>query len=192
MMNVPAGTEEAVRPPEETRRPAARRMRAVPVREKEIHVKVNGKETAARVEARLLLVDFLRNTLGLTGTHEGCDTSNCGACTVLLNGSSVKSCSVFAIQADGAEITTIEGLAAGGAMHPVQQAFMENHGLQCGFCTPGMIMQAYWFLRSNPEPTEQEVRRAISGNLCRCTGYKNIVKSVMAAAQKLRSGEGKQ
>jgi carbon-monoxide dehydrogenase small subunit len=153
---------------------------ARPVR---VTVTVNGREESKEVEPRLLLVHFLRDTLGLTGTHVGCDTSNCGACTVLLNGDSVKSCTVLAAQADGAEVTTIEGMAGdNGDLHPLQQAFWEHHGLQCGYCTPGMIMAAADLLKRNPHPSEEEVREGLAGNLCRCTGYHNIVKAVMAAA----------
>jgi carbon-monoxide dehydrogenase small subunit len=152
---------------------------ARPVR---VTVTVNGREESKEVEPRLLLVHFLRDTLGLTGTHVGCDTSNCGACTVLLNGESVKSCTVLAAQADGAEVTTIEGMATDGELHPLQQAFWEHHGLQCGYCTPGMIMAAADLLQRNPQPSEEEVREGLAGNLCRCTGYHNIVKAVMAAS----------
>jgi len=149
-----------------------------------VHVKVNGKDYEDIVESRMLLVTFIRERLGLTGTHVGCDTTNCGACTVIFNGRSIKSCSTFAVQADHAEILTIEGLAKdGGKLHPIQEEFWENHGLQCGFCTPGFIMQAYWFLKENPNPSEEEVRQGISGNLCRCTGYQNIVKAIMEAAK---------
>jgi carbon-monoxide dehydrogenase small subunit len=149
---------------------------------------VNGETRESDVEPRLLLVHYLRETLGLTGTNIGCDTSNCGACTVLLDGEAVKSCTVLAAQADGAELTTIEGMAADGARHPLQEAFQENHGLQCGYCTPGMIMAAADLLERNPSPTEEEVRHGLEGNLCRCTGYHNIVKAVMAAAE--RGGAG--
>jgi carbon-monoxide dehydrogenase small subunit len=155
---------------------------ARPVR---VTVTVNGREESKEVEPRLLLVHFLRDTLGLTGTHVGCDTSNCGACTVLLNGESVKSCTLLAAQADGAQVKTIEGMASNGDLHPLQQAFWEHHGLQCGYCTPGMIMAAADLLERNPRPTEDEVREGLAGNLCRCTGYHNIVKAVMAA-----SGQG--
>ena len=151
-----------------------------------ITVNVNGESREADVEPRLLLVHFLRDNLGLTGTHVGCDTSNCGACTVHVNGESAKSCTMLAVQADGAEIRTIEGMADGATLHALQQAFWDQHGLQCGFCTPGMIMQASWLLAQNPEPSEEEIRVGISGNLCRCTGYVNIVKSVQYAAAKLR------
>jgi len=154
-----------------------------------VKVRVNGKESTKEVEPRLLLVHFIRDALGLTGTHVGCDTTNCGACTILLDGKSVKSCTMFAVQVDGREIMTIEGMqAADGELHPIQKAFWENHGLQCGYCTPGMVMQAAWLLRENPNPTEQEIRLGISGNLCRCTGYQNIVKSVQEAAKAMQTG----
>ena len=144
---------------------------------------VNGQTVSRDVEPRTLLVHFLRDHVGLTGTNVGCDTSSCGACTVHVNGESVKSCTMLAVQADGQEVTTIEGLAsAEGELHPMQKAFQENHGLQCGFCTPGMVMAATSFLKENPHPTEAEVRLGLEGNLCRCTGYHNIVKSVLAAA----------
>jgi carbon-monoxide dehydrogenase small subunit len=133
----------------------------------------------------LLLVHFIREALGLTGTHVGCDTSNCGACTVLLNGKPVKSCTMFAVQADGTEIMTVEGLIKDGALHPLQEGFKEEHGLQCGFCTPGMLMSSYALLQKNPEPTDEQIRWGISGNLCRCTGYQNIVKAVQYAAKKM-------
>ncbi len=147
-----------------------------------VSLTVNGRPYRAEVEARMLLVYFLRDALRLTGTHVGCDTTSCGACTVLVNGRPVKSCTMFAVQADGADILTVEGLARDGQLHPLQKAFAQHHGLQCGFCTPGMLMTAYAFLQENPNPTEEEVRRAISGNLCRCTGYMNIVKAIRAAA----------
>ena len=148
---------------------------------------VNGRRRTADVEDRDLLVDLLREKLRLTGTHVGCDTSQCGACTVLLNGAAVKSCSMFAAQAEGAKVTTIEGLAkADGPLHPIQQAFHEEHGLQCGFCTPGMVMTLHEFLRRNPDPTDPEVRAALGGNMCRCTGYQNIVASALNAARKMR------
>jgi aerobic carbon-monoxide dehydrogenase small subunit len=143
---------------------------------------VNGEPREAEVEARTLLVHWLRDNLGLTGTHVGCDTSNCGACTVHLNGEAVKSCTVLAAQVDGAEVTTIEGLGTGDDLHPLQEAFWQEHGLQCGFCTPGMIMAAADLLERNAAPDEQQVRHALEGNLCRCTGYHNIVKAVLAAA----------
>ncbi|MBI3942082.1 MAG: (2Fe-2S)-binding protein [Chloroflexi bacterium] len=151
-------------------------------------VKVNGKTYSGEVEPRQLLVYYLRDNLRLTGTHVGCDTSQCGACTVLVNGEAVKSCTMFAVQADGAEITTIEGLAQNGNLHPLQQGFWEKHGLQCGFCTPGMILTAYELLQRNPNPSEQEIRHGLEGNFCRCTGYHNIVKAVEYAAEKMRSG----
>jgi carbon-monoxide dehydrogenase small subunit len=144
---------------------------------------VNGERRESDVQPRLLLVHYLREVMGLTGTHIGCDTSNCGACTVLVDGESVKSCTVLAAQADGAEITTIEGMSSNGELHPLQKAFWEQHGLQCGYCTPGMIMAAADLLERNPHPTEEEVRHGLEGNLCRCTGYHNIVKAVMAAAE---------
>ena len=148
----------------------------------QISLTVDGAQVSDDVEPRMLLVQYLREKLGKTGTVIGCDTSNCGACTVHLNGSSVKSCNVLAVQADGAEVTTIEGLAQNGQLHPVQEAFRECHGLQCGFCTPGMIMQSVDLLKENPSPSEEEIRLGLEGNLCRCTGYHNIVKSVLAAA----------
>jgi len=152
-----------------------------------VRVTVNGAPYEHDLEPRLLLVHYLRDVLGLTGTNVGCDTSSCGACTILLNGDSVKSCTVLAVQADGAEVKTIEGMAgSGGMLHPIQEAFSEHHGLQCGFCTPGMVMAAASFLEEHPDPTEAEVREGLEGNLCRCTGYHNIVKAVLAAA---RSGE---
>jgi aerobic carbon-monoxide dehydrogenase small subunit len=153
-----------------------------------VHTVVNGESRESDLEPRLLLVHYLRDVLGLTGTHVGCDTSNCGACTVLLDGEAVKSCTVLAVQADGAEVTTIEGMARDGALHPLQEAFREHHGLQCGYCTPGMIMAAADLLERNPHPTEEEVRHGIEGNLCRCTGYHNIVKAVMAAAEQGGAG----
>ena len=154
-----------------------------------ISLTVNGTPREADVEARLLLVHLLRDTFGLTGTHIGCDTSNCGACTVHVDGVSAKSCTRLAVQADGAEIRTIEGMADGAALHPLQQGFWDQHGLQCGFCTPGMIMQAAWLLARNPDPTEDEIREGIAGNLCRCTGYVNIVKAIQQAAVELRAAE---
>jgi aerobic carbon-monoxide dehydrogenase small subunit len=152
----------------------------------QIHVKVNGVEQKAEVESRLLLVHLLRETLSMTGTHIGCDTTHCGACTVLLDGQPVKSCTVLAVQADGREVTTVEGLEKDGQLHPVQEGFWQEHGLQCGFCTPGMMLTSYALLQQNPDPSEGEIREAISGNLCRCTGYVNIIKSVQYAAAKLR------
>ena len=147
-----------------------------------VSVTVNGVPREADVEPRTLLVYFLRESLGLTGTNVGCDTSSCGSCTVLLDGESVKSCTLLAVQTDGREVTTIEAMASNGDLHPIQEAFHRNHGLQCGFCTPGMIMATASFLKENPAPTEEEVREALEGNLCRCTGYQNIVKSILDAA----------
>jgi carbon-monoxide dehydrogenase small subunit len=149
----------------------------------EVTVTVNGAERTADVEPRMLLVHLIRERFGLTGTHIGCDTSNCGACTVHLDGEAVKSCTILAVQADGTDILTIEGLATNGELHPMQEAFRQNHGLQCGYCTPGMVMAAVGLLDENPHPTEAEVREGLEGNLCRCTGYHNIVKSVLAAAE---------
>jgi aerobic carbon-monoxide dehydrogenase small subunit len=149
-----------------------------------VRLNVNGTEHELDVEPRLLLVHALRDQLGLTGTHVGCDTSNCGACTIHMNGEAVKSCTVLAVQADGAELTTIEGLGTEDNLHPMQEAFWNNHGLQCGYCTPGMIMSATALLERNPNPSEEEVRHGLEGNLCRCTGYHNIVKSVLDAASK--------
>jgi aerobic carbon-monoxide dehydrogenase small subunit len=151
-----------------------------------ITVKINGVEHTQSVEPRLLLVHFIRDVVGLTGTHVGCETTNCGACTVIFNGKAIKSCTMFAVQANGGAIQTIEGLAKDGQLHPIQQAFWDNHGLQCGFCTPGIIMETYWFLHENPDPTDEQVRAGLSGNLCRCTGYQNIVKSVKAAAREMK------
>lgn len=159
----------------------------VPVRR--VTVRVNGQARTADIEPRLLLAHMLRQGLGLTGTHTGCDTTNCGACTVLFDGRPAKSCTVLAVQADGHDITTVEGLATASELHPIQEGFKEEHGLQCGFCTPGMMMSAKALLDKNPDPTEDEIRWALSGNLCRCTGYQNIVKSVMWAARKMRGGE---
>ena len=147
-----------------------------------VSVSVNGEQRSADVEDRTLLVYFLRETLGLTGTNVGCDTSTCGSCTVLLDGESVKSCTLLAAQADGREITTIEGMADGDQLHPIQEAFHRNHGLQCGYCTPGMVMAAASYLQENPTPTEEDVRESLEGNLCRCTGYQNIVESILDAA----------
>ncbi len=152
-----------------------------------VSLEVNGREVSADVEARTLLVDLLRRELRLTGTHVGCDTSQCGACVVHVDGRAVKSCTMLAVQAEGARVTTIEGLAPPGALHPVQAAFRAHHGLQCGFCTPGMIMTAVELLRRNPSPTEEQIREGLEGNICRCTGYHNIVKAVAAAAQALRT-----
>ena len=153
-----------------------------------VHLKINGQEREAGVEPRLLLVHFIRETLGLTGTHVGCDTSNCGACTVVLDGKTVKSCTMFAVQADGVELLTVEGLFQEGKLHPLQEGFKQEHGLQCGFCTPGMLMSAYALLQKNAQPTESDIRWGISGNLCRCTGYQNIVKAVQYAAGKMAQG----
>src|SRR5689334_15925123 len=153
-----------------------------------INVKVDGVSYSDEVEPRTLLVHYLREQVGKVGTVVGCDTSNCGACTVDLDAQSVKSCTVLAVQADGSEVTTIEGLAENGALHPMQQAFHDNHALQCGYCTPGMIMQSIDLLGDNPDPSEQEVREGIEGNLCRCTGYQNIVRAVQDAAQKMKPG----
>ncbi len=151
-----------------------------------VSMTVNGKAVSAEVEARTLLVHYIREKLGLTGTHVGCDTSQCGACVVHLNGKSVKSCTVLAVQAEGAKVTTIEGLATDGQLHPMQAAFKENHGLQCGFCTPGMVMSAIDLVRHNPSPSERDVREWLEGNICRCTGYHNIVKAILAGAQAMR------
>jgi len=154
-----------------------------------VSVTVNGVAREAEVEPRTLLVYFLRETLGLTGTNVGCDTSSCGACTVLLDGESVKSCTLLAVQVEGREVTTIEGLATDAEMHPIQDAFHRNHGLQCGYCTPGMIMAAASFLQENPDPTDEQVRESLEGNLCRCTGYQNIVKSILDAAGSMAGAE---
>jgi aerobic carbon-monoxide dehydrogenase small subunit len=153
-----------------------------------IRIKVNGTDMEADVESRLLLVHCIRDVFGLTGTHIGCDTTHCGACTVHLDGKPIKSCTLFAVQADGCEITTVEGLEQDGKLHPVQEGFWQEHGLQCGFCTPGMMMTSVALLKEKPNPSEDEIRLAISGNLCRCTGYVNIVKSIQYAAQKLGQG----
>jgi len=153
-----------------------------------IKVTVNGVEQSSEIEPRLLLVHYLRETLRLTGTHIGCDTSHCGACTVVMDGRAVKSCTVFAVQADGRSITTVEGLEQDGKLHPLQDGFFQEHGLQCGYCTPGMLMTGIVFLKENNNPTDDEIRHAISGNLCRCTGYVNIVKAYQYAAQKMREG----
>jgi carbon-monoxide dehydrogenase small subunit len=151
-----------------------------------VEVTVNGQVRSAEVEARMLLAHFLRQTLGLTGTHIGCDTTSCGACCVLVDGVPVKSCTMLAVQASGAELTTVEGLADGGQLHPIQQAFHEEHGLQCGFCTPGMMLTSVALLEENPSPTDEEIRWALSGQICRCTGYQNIVNAVQAAAKSMR------
>jgi carbon-monoxide dehydrogenase small subunit len=157
-----------------------------------ITLTVNGESRDADVEPRLLLVHLLRDVFGLTGTHIGCDTSNCGACTIHVDGQSAKSCTMLAVQADGRSLTTIEGMANGAALHPLQQAFWDQHGLQCGFCTPGMIMQAAWLLGQNDEPSEAEIRDGISGNLCRCTGYVNIVKAIQQAAAEMQAAAATQ
>ena len=154
----------------------------------QIRLKVNGVERSAEVPARLLLVHFIREVLSLTGTHIGCDTTHCGACTILLDGKPVKSCTLFAVQANGREVMTVEGLEQDGKLHPVQEGFFQEHGLQCGFCTPGMMMSGYALLQQNSDPAEMDIRKAISGNLCRCTGYMNIVKSIQFAAKKLQEG----
>ncbi len=153
------------------------------------HVKItiNGTLYEADIPARLLLVHFIREVANLTGTHIGCDTTSCGACTALINGTPAKSCTIFAVQVDGAEVMTVEGLEQGGKLHPIQEGFYEEHGLQCGFCTPGMMLTAVAFLKENPSPSDDEIRRAISGNLCRCTGYVNIVKAIQYAGQKMRA-----
>jgi carbon-monoxide dehydrogenase small subunit len=151
-----------------------------------VSMTLNGKSVSAEVEPRTLLVQLLRERLNLTGTHVGCDTSQCGACVVHVNGHSVKSCTMLAVQADGAKVTTIEGLAKNGKLHPMQEAFRENHGLQCGFCTPGVIMSALDLVARNPDPSEREIREWLEGNLCRCTGYHNIVKAIKAGAQAMR------
>ncbi len=153
-----------------------------------INVKVNGEEHSAEVEPRMLLVHFIREVLRLTGTHIGCDTSHCGACTVVVDGRAVKSCTMFAVQANGRELLTVEGLEQDGKLHALQEGFFQEHGLQCGYCTPGMLMTGYVFLKGNANPTEDEIRHAISGNLCRCTGYVNIVKAYEYAAAKLAEG----
>jgi len=151
-----------------------------------ISVTVNGDKHEQEVEPRLLLVHYLREVLGLTGTHIGCETSQCGACTVFFNGASVKSCTMFAVQADGGDVLTVEGIATDGELHPIQEGFWEEHGLQCGFCTPGMIMSSYQLLKDNPNPSEEEIRHAIDGNFCRCTGYQHIVNAVASAARKIK------
>jgi aerobic carbon-monoxide dehydrogenase small subunit len=155
----------------------------------DISLSVNGVPQRRAVEPRLLLSDFIRHELGLTGTHVGCEHGVCGACTVLMDGNAVRSCLVFAVQADGAEVTTVEGLAAGAELHPLQEAFRDAHGLQCGFCTPGILMSMVPFLRDNPSPDEPQIREALSGNLCRCTGYQNIVEAVRLAAERMGGGD---
>jgi carbon-monoxide dehydrogenase small subunit len=152
-----------------------------------VSMNVNGQAVTREVEPRTLLVEFLRQNLGLTGTHVGCDTSQCGACVVHVDGRSIKSCTMFAVQANGSEVTTIEGLAKDGQLHPMQEAFREHHGLQCGFCTPGMIMSAVDLVKTNPNPSDHEIREWLEGNICRCTGYHNIVKAISAAAAQMRS-----
>ena len=156
---------------------------------KEITITINGEQHTLEVEPRLLLVHLIREKLSMTGTHIGCDTSNCGACTILLDGKSVKSCTILAVQANGKQIQTVEGLATAEGLHPLQEGFKENHGLHCGFCTPGMMMRAVELLEKNPNPTEEEIRWGISGNLCRCTGYNNIVKAIQYASAKMRGVE---
>ena len=151
-----------------------------------VNIEINGSNITREVDSRVLLIHFIREELQMTGTHIGCDTSSCGACTVLMDGRSIKSCTLFTIQANGKSLTTIEGLESGGKLHPLQEGFHEEHGLQCGFCTPGMIMRAVEILEKNPNPTEEEIRWGISGNLCRCTGYVNIVKSIQYAAEKMQ------
>ena len=167
----------------------SRRKAVPPSREIGVRIRVNGEVHRSEIEPNLLLVHYLREVVGLTGPNVGCDTTNCGACTVLLNGVNIKSCTIFAVQADGADVTTVEGLASGDSLHPLQEAFREKHGLQCGYCTPGMIMSAYALLGRNPNPSDEEIRRGIAGNLCRCTGYVNIVESIKLAAEKMR-GKG--
>ncbi len=156
-----------------------------------VKVTVNGVAHSHEVEPRLLLVHLLRDVLGLTGTHVGCDTSNCGACTILMNGKAIKSCTLLAVQADGASLTTVEGLAQDGNLHPIQEGFWEEHGLQCGFCTPGMMMTALDLLQRTPDPTEEQIRMGLEGNLCRCTGYQHIVNSIQHAARKMRGAGAK-
>jgi aerobic carbon-monoxide dehydrogenase small subunit len=156
-----------------------------------VKITVNGVAHAHEVEPRLLLVHYIRDVLGLTGTHVGCDTSSCGACTILMNGKSIKSCTLLAVQADGAQLSTVEGLAQDGKLHPIQEGFWEEHGLQCGFCTPGMMMTALDLLQRNPEPTEEQIRMGLEGNLCRCTGYQHIVNSIQHAARQMRGAGAK-
>lgn len=158
---------------------------------KDVKITINGKEYSSKVEPRMLLVHFIRDMAGLTGTHVGCDTSNCGACTVVLDGKAVKSCTVLAVQANNRSITTVEGLAKNGKLHPVQEAFVDKHGLQCGYCTSGMLMTSFWLLHKNRNPTEKEIREALSGNLCRCTGYEDIVKAVKEAAREISAEQNK-
>ena len=154
-------------------------------------MRINGREYSGMVEPRTLLVNFIRDDLNLTGAHIGCDTGQCGACTIMMNGRTVKSCMVLAVQAQGADILTVEGLAEGDKLHPIQKAFRQNHGLQCGYCTPGLLMSSLFLLQRNPNPTEDEIRRGIEGNLCRCTGYVNVVKSIKAAAKNMQENVGK-
>lgn len=158
---------------------------------KEVTVTINGKEYSSKVEPRMLLVHFIRDVAGLTGTHVGCDTSNCGACTVVLDGKAVKSCTVLAVQCDNKRITTVEGLSKDGKLHPIQKSFVDKHGLQCGYCTSGMIMTSFWLLQRNRNPSEKQIREALSGNLCRCTGYENIVKAVKEAARNIMSEQNR-
>lgn len=167
----------------------SRQHAALPAAKIRVRIKVNGEIYTSEIEPNLLLVHYLREVVGLTGPNVGCDTSNCGACTVLLNGANIKSCTIFAVQADGAEVTTVEGLATGGNLHPIQEAFHETHALQCGYCTPGMIMSAYALLKRNPSPSDEEIKRGIAGNLCRCTGYMNIIQAIKVAAENL-GGQG--
>jgi aerobic-type carbon monoxide dehydrogenase small subunit (CoxS/CutS family) len=165
-------------------------MQATKPETTKVVMKINGKECSGTVEPRTLLVNFIRDDLDLTGTHVGCDTGHCGACTIMMNGRTVKSCMVLAVQAQDAEILTVEGLADGEKLSPIQEAFSKNHGLQCGFCTPGLLISGLYLLQRNPDPTEDEIRRGIEGNLCRCTGYVNVVKSIRAAGKSMREGEG--
>lgn len=158
---------------------------------KDVTVTINGKEYSSKVEPRMLLVHFIRDVAGLTGTHVGCDTSNCGACTVVLDGKAVKSCTVLAVQCDNKRITTVEGLSKDGKLHPIQKSFVDKHGLQCGYCTSGMIMTSFWLLQKNRNPSEKQIREALSGNLCRCTGYENIVKAVKEAARNIMSEQNR-
>ncbi|MHB1811495.1 MAG: (2Fe-2S)-binding protein [Thermoplasmataceae archaeon] len=158
---------------------------------KDVTVTINGKEYSSKVEPRMLLVHFIRDVAGLTGTHVGCDTSNCGACTVVLDGKAVKSCTVLAVQCDNKRITTVEGLSKDGKLHPIQKSFVDKHGLQCGYCTSGMIMTSFWLLQRNRNPSEKQIREALSGNLCRCTGYENIVKAVKEAARNIMSEQNR-
>ncbi len=166
-------------------------MRQTPPKLAKVVMRINGKECGGTVEPRTPLVNFIRDDLNLTGTHVGCDTGHCGTCTIMMNGLTVKSCLVLAVQAQGAEILTVEGLAEGDKLHPIQEAFSKNHGLQCGFCTPGLLMSSLFLLQRNPNPTNDEIRRAIEGNLCRCTGYVNVVKSIRAAAQGMKASRGR-